>query len=236
MRYILFNLMILFVCSGCAPKNGELIADPFESINRPIFDLNVKLMERTSTDYKAPSTLHRTLTRFTDNLHEPINVVHDLMQGNIRYALSDTGRFVINSTLGLAGFLDPATELTLPKHHQTLGKTMYRWGFKHSPYLMLPALGPSTVLDTSANALDTALLMGASQNATLPAGLYPSGKLGQLITHNGVSPIILIELAKKEDPYAFVREEFYYQRQYDYDNSDVFLDDREALIDELIWN
>ena len=44
------------------PQNGELIADPFESINRPIFDLNVKLMERTSTDYKAPSTLHRTLT------------------------------------------------------------------------------------------------------------------------------------------------------------------------------
>ena len=59
-----------------------------------------------------------------------------------------------------------------------------------------------------------------------PLGFIHLVNFGQLITHNGVSPIILIELAKKEDPYAFVREEFYYQRQYDYDNSDVFLDDR----------
>ena len=236
MHNILFNLIILLVLSGCAPQDGELIADPFESINRPIFDLNLKIMERASNNHKPPSTLHKTFTRFADNLHEPINVVHDLMQGNIRYALSDTGRFIINSTLGLAGLLDPATELTLPKHHQTLGKTMYRWGFKHSPYIMLPALGPSTVLDASANGLDTAIIMSASQSATLPAELYPSAKLAQLITHHGVSPLILMELAKKEDPYAYVRKEFYYQRQYDYDNTDVFWDDREQLIEELIWN
>lgn len=132
---------------------GE-IPDPLEPMNRVFFQFNDKLyfylLKPVASGYKAvlPTTIRTSVGNFFDNIIYPIRFVSCLFQGKIEGAFVETGRFLTNSTIGLAGLFDPATDLlNLKKYDEDAGQTLGTWGLGFGFYLDLPFLGPSSLRD-----------------------------------------------------------------------------------------
>lgn len=140
--------------AGCAaPANPR---DPFEKFNRAMFSFNDAVdraaLKPAATAYKEtlPSFVQTGINNFFGNLADAWSAVNNLLQGRGTEGMSDVTRFAMNTTLGLGGVLDIASQAGLRKHNEDLGQTLGSWGVPSGPYLMLPLLGPSTVRDTAA--------------------------------------------------------------------------------------
>lgn len=139
--------------TACAHNSPYEPNDPLESINRPIYAFNMTadkyVLRPVAQGYVkvVPSPVRTGISNFIDNFFYPRTILHGLLQGKFKQAGSDTGRFLLNSTFGLAGFLDPATIAGLDKHDEDLGQTLGRWGVGDGWYLMLPFFGPSSNRD-----------------------------------------------------------------------------------------
>ncbi len=94
------------------------------------------------------------VSNFVSNLDTLTTIVNDVLQGKMRQAGRDSGRFLLNTTLGLGGLFDPASAAGIERDDEDFGQTLGKWGVKSGPYLMLPILGPSTVRDTFARVPD----------------------------------------------------------------------------------
>ena len=92
---------------------------------------------------------------FFDNLKQLRTLLNEVLQGKLRRAGISATRFIVNSTVGLAGLLDPATPLGLPHHTETFAETLALWQVPGGPYLVIPLLGPSTTRDAFARLVDT---------------------------------------------------------------------------------
>ncbi len=127
--------------------------DPLQTFNRKIFWFNDHLdtyaLEPVAKgwNYVVPPGIQNSISNFFWNLHFPIDTVNALLQGKFKQAGSDVGRFLVNTTVGVAGFFDPATDFGLPLHWEDFGQTLGVWGVCPGPYLVLPILGPSDVRD-----------------------------------------------------------------------------------------
>jgi phospholipid-binding lipoprotein MlaA len=153
-RGIVLAALAGFVLAGCAtPANPR---DPFEKFNRAMFTFNDGVdrvaLKPAATAYKEalPSFVQTGVNNFFGNLSDAWSAVNNLLQGKGEEGMSDVTRFAVNSTLGLAGVLDIASEAGLRKHNEDFGQTLGHWGVPSGPYLMLPLLGPSTVRDSAA--------------------------------------------------------------------------------------
>jgi phospholipid-binding lipoprotein MlaA len=140
-----------------ASYNSEDTADPrdpFESLNRQIFAVNMALDEALvlpvarAYEQHVPQLLQTGLRNMMSNLLDPYIAANSLLQGKPLDAASDLARFAVNTTVGVLGIADPATELGLQKHREDFGQTLGVWGVPPGPYVMLPLFGPSTVRDT----------------------------------------------------------------------------------------
>jgi phospholipid-binding lipoprotein MlaA len=144
-------LLVLFGCAAAPTKRDP--RDPFERVNRTIWNVNYKLdkavLRPVARGYRkvTPQFVRTGVTNFFDNLEYPIVIVNDLFQGRLVVFAKDTGRLVMNTTLGIAGLFDPASNAGLDKNVNDFGQTLGRWGARPGPYLMLPLLGPSDVRD-----------------------------------------------------------------------------------------
>jgi len=98
-----------------------------------------------------------SLRNALDNLHAPVVLANDLLQGELSRAGTITGRFLVNSTLGLGGLFDVASRHDLPAHDEDFGQTLAVWGAGEGPYLVLPLFGPSNPRDAAGKAVDVAL-------------------------------------------------------------------------------
>ena len=146
-----FLLFILFSSSLYA----EDINDPFENINRVTFEFNESLdrnfLKPVALAYsKTPIPIKKGVSNFFNNLEEVETSVNQVLQGKPVLALNDITRFVINSTIGLGGLIDVATKIGLTRHEEDFDQTLALWGVPSGPYIMLPALGPSSLRDTLA--------------------------------------------------------------------------------------
>jgi phospholipid-binding lipoprotein MlaA len=127
--------------------------DPLEAFNRPIFWFNETadryVVEPIAKgwDTIAPDRVQESVANFFENVRSPVVAINNLLQGKLRNLTSDVERFVINTTVGLGGFFDPAVGLGLEKHNEDFGQTLGYWGVPAGPYLMLPVLGPSNPRD-----------------------------------------------------------------------------------------
>jgi phospholipid-binding lipoprotein MlaA len=144
-----FLIFILFSSSLYA----EDIHDPFEDINRVTFEFNESLdrifLKPVAQVYsKAPKSIKKGVTNFFNNLEEVETTVNQVLQGKPKLALNDLTRFFINSSIGLGGFIDVATKMGLTRHEEDFDQTLALWGVPSGPYIMLPALGPSSLRDT----------------------------------------------------------------------------------------
>jgi phospholipid-binding lipoprotein MlaA len=140
------------VLAGCA--TGPNPKDPFEKFNRGVFTFNDAVdrvaLKPAATAYKEvlPTFVQTGVSNFFGNLSDLWSSVNNLLQGKGRDGMSDFMRFSLNSTFGMAGVLDIASEAGMHKHSEDLGQTLGAWGIDPGPYIMIPLLGPSTLRDT----------------------------------------------------------------------------------------
>ena len=124
------------------------VNDPFEPVNRVIFEFNVGLdkavLRPTAIAYREvlPLGARRSVTDFLDNLETPVVLLNDILQLKLTRAGVTISRFAINTTIGFFGFFDPAEELGLARHDEDFAQTLGYWGVPEGPYLMWPLLGP----------------------------------------------------------------------------------------------
>lgn len=151
------SLLTLCSLSGCATQANK---DPLEGINRGIYKFNdvadKAVIKPVATAYKAvaPTPIRKGFNNFFTNLGSITTVLNDLLQFKFSNAFSDAGRFVINSTFGLAGFIDVAGMDKIALRKEDFGQTLGHWGVSNGAYLVLPFIGPSSVRDTTGLAFD----------------------------------------------------------------------------------
>lgn len=132
-------------CSIAPPRTD----DPWESVNRKTYAFNQAVDEAfirpVAVGYRKITNdpVRDAISDFFTNLRMPITIGNDLLQGHPERALTATGRFLVNLTIGLGGFLDPASRMGIPFHETDFGVTLARWGVPSGPYLVLPLLGPT---------------------------------------------------------------------------------------------
>jgi phospholipid-binding lipoprotein MlaA len=149
-------LALAAALAGCATGPQRNPADPLEPFNRTMVTFNDKVdqyaLKPVATVYKnaVPSFVQTGVYNFFGNLGDVWTGANNLMQGRGADGVSDIMRFAVNSTLGLFGVLDIASEAGLQKHKQDFGATLGVWGVGPGPYMVLPFLGSSTLRDTAA--------------------------------------------------------------------------------------
>ncbi|MGZ5125682.1 MAG: MlaA family lipoprotein [Burkholderiales bacterium] len=140
----------IVLLGGCATNNPR---DPFEPVNRGIYQFNEgvdkAILKPVAQAYRAvlPQFVRSSVSNFFSNINDVVVALNNLLQGKFTTAYSDFGRIAINTTLGLGGLFDVASEAGIEKHEEDFGQTLGWWGIEDGPFLMLPLFGPSTVRD-----------------------------------------------------------------------------------------
>jgi phospholipid-binding lipoprotein MlaA len=158
---ILVALLLAFLASGCTAMTDRAEAyDPWEGMNRKTFAFNDALdravLKPVAQGYErvTPGFVREGVNNFYGNLEDVGTGLNNFLQGKFGDGLSDTGRVVVNSVFGVFGLWDVATPLGLEKHDEDFGQTLGAWGVAPGPYFVIPLLGPSTVRDAPAKAVD----------------------------------------------------------------------------------
>ncbi|MEY4769048.1 MAG: hypothetical protein RL637_1687 [Pseudomonadota bacterium] len=206
----------LLSLSGCATTSSTLktsAIDPYEEVNRSIYDFNNSVDEYVAAPvadaylWATPVVVQQGIGNFFNNLKD-INVFfNDFLQAKFDQGLEDTGRFLVNTTVGLGGLFDIATDIGLVKHDEDFDQTMAIWGVPQGPYLVIPLLGPSTGRGVPGTVLDTAL--NPSSYVGVPVRAL---ELVHLRANAKASLNTIKESAL--DPYVFTRDAFLQRRNY----------------------
>ena len=216
--------------------HAEDINDPFEDINRITFKFNESLdnnfLKPVALTYsKTPKPIKKGISNFFDNLEEIETSVNQILQGKPKLAINDFSRFIINSTIGLAGFLDVATKIGLTRHEEEFDQTLALWGVPSGPYIMLPGLGPSTLRDTLARPFSSFLSVTFHMTES-DVNLALKG-MDALETRER---LLEIESLIYGDRYNFVRDSYVQYMNYEIndgvDVEDEFIDDMDDLLIE----
>jgi phospholipid-binding lipoprotein MlaA len=155
---VLSLLLSLAFLGGCASTNNP--RDPMEPMNRAFYSFNDgvdnALLKPIAEGYRAvlPSFARTGVSNFFSNINDVLIALNNLLQGKIVNAISDLGRVVVNTTIGVLGLMDPATEIGLEKHNEDFGQTLGYWGIGDGAYLVIPLLGPSNVRDAVGKVVD----------------------------------------------------------------------------------
>ena len=163
-RFLKIIFLFFFLISNAvAGSSGELelskkkktTKDCFETLNRATFKLNQGLdkviLKPVAKGYRSlPSPIKKGTGNVLNNLSNLITIPNNVLQGDLKTAGINTGRLIVNTTLGVLGIFDPASEMGFPKYiKEDYGQTLGKWGVGPGCYLVLPILGPSTIRDTA---------------------------------------------------------------------------------------
>ena len=157
----LILLMGAALCPSASAADADLDPrDPWERYNRDMYRFN-EAVDRSffrplARGYNAitPDLVNRGITNFFNNLEDVRSALNNLLQFKFGRALSDVGRVAVNSTAGLLGFMDVASNVNLPRYNEDFGQTLGSWGVGAGPYLVLPFFGPSSARDGVGVAVD----------------------------------------------------------------------------------
>lgn len=157
-------LTLSLLLSACAstgtPGAYSDPRDPYENYNRAMFRFNKSLddnvLKPVATGYVAvtPTFFRSAVGNFFANIGDVWTAANNYLQGKPRDGTTDLTRVIFNSTIGIAGLIDIATPMGLPKHDEDFGQTLGVWGAKSGPYVVLPFFGPSTLRDSMAKPID----------------------------------------------------------------------------------
>ncbi len=146
--------------SACATTSALDERDPWEGFNRGVFSFNQTMDDFVFEpvgkvyDFITPDIIDDGVSNFFSNLNQLPVIANDILQFKFDQAANDTVRFFINSTLGLFGFFDIASEGNLASSKEDFGQTLGHWGINSGPYLVLPFFGPASIRDVAGFAVD----------------------------------------------------------------------------------
>ena len=202
--------------SGCATGPDRKPGDPFEPMNRVIFNFNdgvdrvIAVPVAKGYQKVTPQPLRTAVSNFFSNLGDLTNAANALLQLKFTDATEDIMRFAFNSVFGLGGLLDWATPAGLPKHHQDFGLTLGHWGIPSGPYLVLPLFGPSTVRDSMGLIVDVKF---NPLNYMEPAVRNPLYVLQFISVRSDLLGASDLLQQAALDKYSFVRDAYTQQRR-----------------------
>ena len=209
--------------------------DPFEAFNRKIWAFNEflddNLAKPTAEIYRsiAPDPVEVAVSNFFRNLNELDNTANQVLQGHPILAINDFSRFIINSTIGLAGFLDVASRLGLERHDEDFGQTLGSWGVPSGPYLMIPIYGPSTPRS----------LTGRSVSSVL-SGTFAIKENDVRFAITGLDALetraryLEVESLIIGDRYSFIRDSYMQYQEFELSNGEDQIDDFVDDMDNFI--
>ena len=180
-RALAFGLSFALLTACSIPEPGTDVHDPYEAVNRATHRVNVELdrsaLRPASQVYGTlvPAPVRRSVDNAADNLGTPSAVMNNLLQGDVGDALHNTARFAVNTTLGLLGLFDPATEMGLEDRDTGFADTLASWGASEGAYVVLPLYGASTERDAAGLVVDI---------LTDPIGAVLGPKLGDQAEDN----------------------------------------------------
>ena len=226
-------IVICIVLSGPAGSSVAWAAsenDPLEPLNRTVFVFNdaldqavLKPVSEVYTQF-TPDPFERGVRNFFSNIGEVRNATNNLFQGKWKATLSSSGRFMINSTVGIGGLFDVATKIGLPVEREDFGQTLGRWGVPTGPYLVVPIVGPSTIRDGSGTLADVWL----SPLQYTELNLLERGGLAALDGIQTRADLLSSEGLLSGDKYLVIREAYLSKREYEVQDgqgrSDRFID------------
>lgn len=216
LRTTALALVATGLISGCATGPDRKPGDPFEPVNRVVFNFNdgvdryVAVPVAKGYQKVTPQPLRTAVSNFFSNLGDLTNAANNLLQLKITDATEDIIRFAFNSTFGLGGLLDWATPAGLPKHHQDFGLTLGHWGIPSGPYLVLPLFGPSTVRDSAGLVVDVKF---NPLNYIEPAERNPLYVLQFVSVRSDLLGATDLLQQAALDKYSFVRDAYTQQRK-----------------------
>lgn len=215
--------------AGCA--TGPNPQDPFEPFNRGVYSFNEKVddavLKPVATAYRdtLPSPVRTGVSNFFGNLGDVWSGVNSLLQFKVGEATTSFMRVAVNTSMGLGGLLDWASEMGLDRHREDFGQTLGRYGMPTGPYLVLPLLGPSTVRDTAALPVD--------HQGDLVREIDPTGTHNALVVTRAIDTRANLLQASRVmeqvalDRYTFTRDAYLQKRR-----ADVFDGQPPAMPDE----
>jgi len=227
MKFILKPLVILFLFGFAIPFNcfaqTEQNIDPWQGFNRAMFSFNDTLdhwaVKPLAQGYKfvMPDPLEIGVSNIFNNIREVPNAINGVLQGDFKGAAHDTGRLLVNTTLGVAGLLDVAKYMNLPADDpEDFGQTLAVWGVGQGPYLVLPLLGPSTLRDGVGKPVDwyttpVAYIEDVPTTNTLFALSLVDTRANLLALEGSISG----------DRYTFIRDVYLQRREFLINNGEV---------------
>lgn len=215
-------LVAIALLAGCAIAKPRT-DDPYEKMNRKVYAFNDSLdkavIRPVAVGYRKVTnpTIRRCMADFFTNIRMPITVANDLLQARPKQAVQSGGRFLVNLTLGIGGFFDPASQLGIPMQDTDFGVTLARWGVPDGPYLMIPLFGPSTTRDFWQVPVDGYFfdpISYFSRNNHYEYGQQYLPELMYLVTIRSSAIDAESFLNSAYDPYAFIRDAYRQQRIY----------------------
>ena len=234
-------LLILFAAlalGGCATVPTQATPDPrdpLERLNRSTYAFNDGLdraiVKPLARGYRkvTPQFVQTGVSNFFSNAEYPVTLANNLLQGKFTAAASDTARFVLNTTFGLGGLLDPATASGLDRNDEDFGQTLGRWGVPPGPYIVVPFLGPYTLRDGIGSfADDFAEPRAYLEDDSTRWTLWAADKFDRRVRLLDADAL----LERTGDPYAFVRSTYLQRREYLVRDGDVPLED-DTLLEDL---
>jgi phospholipid-binding lipoprotein MlaA len=213
------TLTLALGLAGCAtvPEASRDKRDPLEPINRGVYAFNDGLdkavVRPVARGYKAavPQPIQTGVSNFFSNAKYPVTLVNNLLQGKFKAALSDTARFTLNTTLGLGGLFDPASDVGLDRNDEDFGQTLGKWGVPPGPYLVLPFVGPYTLRDgVGSLADDFAEPRAYLEDDSTRWELWAADKFERRVRLLEADAV----LDRAGDPYTFVRSAYLQRREY----------------------
>jgi len=222
--------LLMIVMSGCAtiPEEQRVESDPWESLNQPLFSVNQSLDKAITRplakgyDKVLPGPVRKVIRNFFTNLTTPRSAINNFLQGKPERGLSEVGRFLFNSTVGVGGLFNVASSAGVEEYREDFGQTAAVWGVPDGPYVMLPLLGPQTLRDALLSPVD---IVGDPlyqyDNSSVRDKLYVLRLIE--LRHRLLSADKLLNESK--DPYITLRESYLQNREYEVYDGDPPIDD-----------
>ena len=214
LRLATFVLSVTLL-AGCA--TGTNPQDPFESFNRGVYSFNEGLdkaiLRPAAEVYRGvlPQFIRASVSNFFSNINDIVVAVNNLLQGKFTTAVSDFGRVAINSTIGVLGLFDVASEAGIEKHEEDFGQTLGWWGMGDGPFIMLPFFGPSNGRDAVGRIVDYFSDPVSYVDPTRPRnqlwGTRVVNRRSELLEASTVLQTAAL------DPYEFVRDAYLQRRR-----------------------
>ncbi len=232
-------LLLSVFLVGCASQQPVTLTnpedDPWEAYNRKIHTFNMKLDKAVARpvakgyETVVPEAPRRGVRNFFRNLSYPVTFLNLLLQGKFEDSLTATGRFLMNSTVGVLGFVDVATKVEIPEYDEDFGQTLAVWGWKNSRYLVMPVFGPYTARDFLGRSFygyfSPISYVAREYNNYIPMVVDLISLRAELLPFQA-------ELDAANDPYVLIRDAYLQNREFNIYDGNPPAPDYDALLEE----